>query len=106
MVAQTVPSESRRDRSSLTSVAGAICSPLGYDANLNRGCGEPGQAIDLNGSVAVFTILPGLTDQQMEGAETDHRRWIEDPESCRPHPFAADPDRHLAAFGHEQARGS
>ena len=74
MVAETVPSESRRDRSSLTSVAGPICSPLGCDAILDRGCGEPGRAIDLNGSVAVFAILPGLTDQQMEGAETDHRR--------------------------------
>jgi hypothetical protein len=70
MVAETVPSESRRDRSALTSVAGPICSPLGCDAILDRGCGEPGRAIDLNGSVAVFAILPGLTDQLMEGAET------------------------------------
>jgi hypothetical protein len=65
MVAETVP-KSRRDRSSLTSVAGPVCGPLGYDAILDRGCGEPGWAIDLCGSVAVFTILPGLTDQQME----------------------------------------
>ena len=74
MGAETVPSEWRRDRSALTAVAGPICSPLGCDAILDRGCGEPGRAIDLNGSVAVFAILPGLTGQQMEGAETDHRR--------------------------------
>ena len=49
-----------------TSRVGPVCSPRGYDAILDRGCGEPGRAIDLNGSVAVFTILPGLTDQQME----------------------------------------
>ena len=63
MVAETVPSESRRDRSALTSVAGPICSPLGCDAILDRGCGEPGRAIDLNSSVAV--LHPSrLTDEQ------------------------------------------
>ena len=101
--AAEIRGESRWDRSSLTSVAGPVCGPLGYDAILDRGCGEPGRAIDLNGSVAVFAILPGLKDRQMEIPETDRRRRIEDHESCRRHPFAADPDRHLAAFGHEQA---
>ena len=98
MVAETVPNESRRDWSSLTSGAGPICSPPGYDAILDRGYGEPTRAVDLNGSVAVH-YPSRLTDEQMEGLETDHRRRIEDPESCCLHPFAADPDRHLAAFG-------
>jgi hypothetical protein len=81
MVAETVPSESRRDRSALTSVAGPICSPPGYDAILDRGYGEPTRAVDLNGSGAGH-YPTRLTDEQMEGLETDHRRRIEDPESC------------------------
>ena len=50
-----------------TSRVGPVCSPRDYDAYLDRGCGEPGRAVDLNSSVAVFTILPGPTDTQMEG---------------------------------------